>query len=157
MHSLGLNIPMFGLAKRIEEIILPDSDLSIVLDRHSNALHLIQRLRDEAHRFAITHHRSLRGKTSVSSRLDGVAGVGPARRKSILRHFKTVEALRAATVEEIAQVPGLPESVAQNVYAMLHQPERTSDYATASPEEAADAFLDAFTMDDGTTPDSEET
>ena len=157
MHSLGLNIPMFGLAKRIEEIILPDSDLSIVLDRHSNALHLIQRLRDEAHRFAITHHRSLRGKTSVSSRLDGVAGVGPARRKSILRHFKTVEALRAATVEEIAQVPGLPESVAQNVYAMLHQPERTSDYATASPEEAADAFLDAFTMDDGATPDSEET
>ena len=157
MHSLGLNIPMFGLAKRIEEIILPDSDLSIVLDRHSNALHLIQRLRDEAHRFAITHHRSLRGKTSVSSRLDGVAGVGPARRKSILRHFKTVEALRAATVEEIAQVPGLPESVAQNVYAMLHQPERTSDYATASPEEAADAFLDAFTMDDDATPDSEET
>ena len=157
MHSLGLNIPMFGLAERIDEIVLPDSDMSIVLDRHSNALHMIQRLRDEAHRFAITHHRSLRGKASVTSRLDGVAGVGPARRKSILRHFKTVEALKAATVEEIAQVPGLPESVAQNVYAMLHQPERTSDYATASPEEAADAFLDAFTMDDGTTPDSEET
>lgn len=157
MHSLGLNIPMFGLAERIDEIVLPDSDMSIVLDRHSNALHMIQRLRDEAHRFAITHHRSLRGKASVTSRLDGVAGVGPARRKSILRHFKTVEALKAATVEEIAQVPGLPESVAQNVYAMLHQPERTSDYATASPEEAADAFLDAFTMDDGATPDSEET
>ena len=156
-HSLGLNIPMFGLAERIDEIVLPDSDMSIVLDRHSNALHMIQRLRDEAHRFAITHHRSLRGKASVTSRLDGVAGVGPARRKSILRHFKTVEALKAATVEEIAQVPGLPESVAQNVYAMLHQPERTSDYATASPEEAADAFLDAFTMDDGATPDSEET
>lgn len=157
MHSLGLNIPMFGLAERIDEIVLPDSDMSIVLDRHSNALHMIQRLRDEAHRFAITHHRSLRGKASVTSRLDGVAGVGPARRKSILRHFKTVEALKAATVEEIAQVPGLPESVAQNVYAMLHQPERTSDYATASPEEAADAFLDAFTMDDGATPDSEGT
>lgn len=157
MHSLGLNIPMFGLAERIDEIVLPDSDMSIVLDRHSNALHMIQRLRDEAHRFAITHHRSLRGKASVTSRLDGVAGVGPARRKSILRHFKTVEALKAATVEEIAQVPGLPESVAQNVYAMLHQPERTSDYATASPEEAADAFLDAFTMDDDATPDSEET
>ena len=157
MHSLGLNIPMFGLAERIDEIVLPDSDMSIVLDRHSNALHMIQRLRDEAHRFAITHHRSLRGKASVTSRLDGVAGVGPARRKSILRHFKTVEALKAATVEEIAQVPGLPESVAQNVYAMLHQPERTSDYATASPEEAADAFLGAFTMDDDATPDSEET
>ena len=120
MHALGLNIPMFGLAKRIEEIVLPDSDMSIVLDRHSNALHLIQRLRDEAHRFAITHHRALRGKASVSSRLDGVPGVGPARRKSVLKHFKTVEALKAATAEEIAQVPGLPEAVARNIYQMLH-------------------------------------
>ena len=112
---------MFGLAKRIEEIVLPYSDTRIVLDRHSNALHLIQRLRDEAHRFAITHHRALRGRASVSSRLDGVAGVGPERRKAILKRFRTVEALRAASPEEIAQVPGLPESVARNVYAMLHE------------------------------------
>ena len=82
-----------------------------------------QRLRDEAHRFAITHHRALRSRASVSSRLDGVAGVGPERRKAILKHFKTVEALRAASPEEIAQVPGLPESVARNVYAMLHEGE----------------------------------
>ena len=126
MHACGMNIPMFGLAKRIEEIVLPESDTRIVLDRHSNALHLIQRLRDEAHRFAITHHRALRSKASVASRLDTVAGVGEQRRKAILKHFKTVEALKAATADEIAQVPGLPESVALNVYAMLHDGEGDS-------------------------------
>lgn len=118
----GVQVPMFGLAKRIEEIYLPGREETILLDRHSNALHLIQRLRDEAHRFAITHHRALRGKASVSSRLDGVAGVGPARRKAVLKHFKTVEALKAASADEIAQVPGLPESVARNIYDMLHGP-----------------------------------
>lgn len=123
MHALGLNIPMFGLAKRIEEIVLPYSDMSIVLDRHSNALHLIQRLRDEAHRFAITHHRSLRGKASVASRLDGVPGVGPARRKAVLKHFKTVEALKSASLDEIEQVPGLPQSVAAAIFRMLHEPD----------------------------------
>ena len=121
MHACGLNIPMFGLAKRIEEIVLPESDTRIVLDRHSNALHLIQRLRDEAHRFGITHHRALRSKASIASKLDTVAGVGEARRKSILKHFKTVEALNAATVEEIAQTPNIPKNVAQNIYNMLHE------------------------------------
>ena len=122
MLALGLDIPMFGLAKRIEEIVLPDEDMSIVLDRHSNALHLIQRLRDEAHRFGITHHRSLRAKASIQSRLDGVAGVGPARRRSLMKHFRTVEAMKAATVEELSRAPGIPESVARSVWAMLHEP-----------------------------------
>ncbi len=120
MHALGLDIPMFGLAKRIEEIVLPDCDESILLDRHSNALHLIQRLRDEAHRFAITHHRKLRSKASVSSRLDGVPGVGEKRKKAILRHFQTVEALKNASLDEICAVPGMTRPVAENVYAMLH-------------------------------------
>ena len=120
MHQLGLEIPMFGLAERIEEIVLPYSDESILLDRHSNALHLIQRLRDEAHRFAITHHRKLRGKASVSSRLDGVAGIGEKRKKSLLKHFATVEALKNASVEEIAAAPGMSRPAAENVYAMLH-------------------------------------
>ena len=124
MHALGLDIPMFGLAERIEEIWLPGSDTSIVLDRHSNALHLIQRLRDEAHRFAITHHRGLRTKASVTSRLDGVPGVGPTRRKNVLKHFKTVEALKAASVDEIAEVPGVPKNVAQNIWDMLHSEEK---------------------------------
>lgn len=120
MHELGLEIPMFGLAERIDEIWLPWSDTSILLDRHSNALHLIQRLRDEAHRRAITHHRGLRTKASVTSQLDTVPGVGPTRRKNVLKHFKTVEALKAATVEEIAEVPGLPKSVAENIWNLLH-------------------------------------
>ena len=125
MHALGLDIPMFGLAKRIEEIVLPDCDESILLDRHSNALHLIQRLRDEAHRFAITHHRKLRSKASVSSRLETVPGVGETRRKAILKHFATVEALKAASVEDIAAV--VPRNVAENVYRMLHQDEAGAD------------------------------
>ena len=123
MHALGLDIPMFGLAKRIEEIVLPDCDESILLDRHSNALHLIQRLRDEAHRFAITHHRKLRSKASVASRLDGVAGIGEKRKKAILKHFSTVEALKNASVDEIAAVDGMSRPAAENVWAMLHPPE----------------------------------
>ncbi|MBQ8508104.1 MAG: excinuclease ABC subunit UvrC [Clostridia bacterium] len=120
MHQQGLDIPMFGLAERIDEIVLPYSDETIFLDRHSNALHLIQRLRDEAHRFAITHHRKLRSKASVSSRLDGVPGIGEKRKKAILKHFATVEALKNASVEEIAAAPGMSRAAAENVYAMLH-------------------------------------
>ena len=93
---------------------------------HPDVFQTLQRLRDEAHRFAITHHRALRSKASVASRLDTVAGVGEQRRKAILKHFKTVEALKAATADEIAQVLGLPESVALNVYAMLHDGEGDS-------------------------------
>ena len=121
MRALGLDIPMFGLAKRIEEIVLPDEEESILLDRHSNALHLIQRVRDEAHRFAIIHHRTLRGHASIASRLDGVPGVGEKRRKAILKHFKTVEALKAASAEDIAKAPGVPRNVAEAVYRFLHE------------------------------------
>ena len=123
MREVGVEIPMFGLAKRIEEIVLPDEEESILLDRHSNALHLIQRVRDEAHRFAIIHHRALRGHASIASRLDGVPGVGEKRRKAILKHFKTVEALRAASVEDIRAVPGVPGGVAEAVYRFLHEPD----------------------------------
>ncbi|MBQ3575532.1 MAG: excinuclease ABC subunit UvrC [Clostridia bacterium] len=120
MHQQGLDIPMFGLAERIDEIVLPYMDESIILDRHSNALHLIQRLRDEAHRFAITHHRKLRSKASISSRLDGVAGIGEKRKKAILKHFATVEALKNASLDDICAVPGMNRAAAENVYAMLH-------------------------------------
>ena len=127
MRSLGLDIPMFGLAKRIEEIVLPDEEESLLLDRHSNALHLIQRVRDEAHRFAITHHRTLRGRASIASQLDGVPGVGEKRRKAILKHFRTAEALRAASAEDIRAVPGVPAAVAEAVYAFLHQAQEESE------------------------------
>ena len=120
MHALGLDIPMFGLAKRIEEIVLPDCEDSLLLDRASPALHLIQRLRDEAHRFAITHHRKLRAKRSVASALSTVPGVGEKRRRALLTHFKSVEALRAATVEQLAAVEGMNRPAAENVWNFLH-------------------------------------
>lgn len=130
MYAQGLNIPMFGLAERIDEIYLPFQEETIYLDRHSNALHLIQRLRDEAHRFAITHHRKLRANASVSSRLDGVPGVGTVRKKAILKHFRTVEDLKNASLEALEQVPGLPANVAADVYRCLHEekiPSETED------------------------------
>jgi len=127
MHSLGLNIPMFGLAERIDEIVLPDEADSILLDRHSEALHLIQRLRDEAHRFAITHHRKLRASRSVASRLEDIPGIGPKRRRAILTHFKTVEALMKATIEEINEVPGVNRDNAEAVYRHLHAEQRISN------------------------------
>ncbi len=120
MREAGLAIPMFGLAERIDEIVLPDRDESLLLDRASPALHMVQRLRDEAHRFAITHHRTLRARRSVSSQLTQVAGVGDRRRRAILMHFPSVEALKAASPEEIAEVPGLPRPVAEAVWKFLH-------------------------------------
>lgn len=123
MHALGFDIPMFGLAERIDEIVLPDQEESILLDRHSEALHLIQRLRDEAHRFAITHHRKLRASRSVASRLEEIPGIGPKRRRAILTHFKTVEALRNASMDEIAEVPGINRDNAEAVYKHLHADE----------------------------------
>ena len=123
MGNSPYDIPMFGLAKRIEEIVLPYSDDSLLLDRHSNALHAIQRLRDEAHRFAITHHRALRGKQAVGSRLEAIPGVGPARRKALMKHFKTMEELKNASLEELEQVPSLPKNAAEAVFRALHPPE----------------------------------
>lgn len=145
MHAQGLNIPMFGLAERIDEIYLPDEEETIYLDRHSNALHLIQHLRDEAHRFAITHHRKLRARASVSSRLDGIPGVGAVRKKAILKHFKTVENLKNASWEDIARVPGLPRTVAQDVYRCLHDMalvSKTAEDAEMDGENNANSPMD---------------
>lgn len=120
-HELGLNISMFGLAKRIEEIILPDEDESILLDRRSEALHLIQRLRDEAHRFAISHHRSLRGAAALKSRLDDIPGIGPKRKKALLTQFETMEALEAASPQDICKTPGISTQIARVIYDTLHK------------------------------------
>lgn len=120
MQECGLSIPMFGLAKRVEEIVLPDEETSIFLDRHSSALHLIQRLRDEAHRFAITHHRSLRSSASLASRLDEIPGVGPARKRALLTHFTTVQELLSADEQALCQVDGISEKTAALVWRGLH-------------------------------------
>jgi excinuclease ABC subunit C len=106
-------VPVAGLAKQHEELFLPGRKTPILLPRRSQGLYLVQRVRDEAHRFAITSHRSQRRKVGIASQLDRVPGVGPARRKTLLKHFGSIEAIRAATAEEIAALPGIPVDVAE--------------------------------------------
>src|SRR5205814_817022 len=96
------NLPTVGLAKENEEIWMKDVSEPVLLPRNSQALYLVQRVRDEAHRFVITFHRQVRGKTAITSRLDDIPGVGPARKKALLRKFGSVKAIREATVEELA-------------------------------------------------------
>ena len=117
------DIPLAALAKREEELWLPDADAPIVLPAGSSSLYLVKRIRDEAHRFAIEYHRELRGKAMTASVLDAIAGVGPTRKKALLKHFGSLKRLRAASAEEIAAVPGIPEDVAHEVAAVLRQSE----------------------------------
>jgi excinuclease ABC subunit C len=108
MRELGVvDIPVCGLAKRLEEVWLPDQEDPVIFARTSEGLYLLQRVRDEAHRFAITHHRSRRSKTMVESLLDDVPGLGEVRRRTLVKHFGSLKKLRAAEVGEIAQVPGI--------------------------------------------------
>ncbi|MDQ1695257.1 MAG: excinuclease subunit [Frankiaceae bacterium] len=120
MRKLGIDdIALCGLAKRLEEVWLPDRDEPVILPRTSEALYLLQRVRDEAHRFAITYHRQKRSRSMAQSALDDVPGLGELRRKAILRAFGSVKRLRAASVEEIAQVPGVGRRTAEAVQAAL--------------------------------------
>ena len=114
---------MFGLAKRLEEIYLPDRDDPIRLDEHSEALRLIQRVRDEAHRFAITHHRGLRTRRSVASRLEEIPGIGATRRRALLTHYANLDAMKQATLDELRDVPGMNQPAAEAVYAFFHAKE----------------------------------
>lgn len=117
IRGLGLDdLPVVGLAKREEEIFKPHQSESIMLDRDGAALHLIQRIRDEAHRFAITYHRKLRGKRNLVSVLDHVEGIGSKRRQELWKAFKTLDAMRAASVEELAAVEGMNHAAAQTLY-----------------------------------------
>ncbi len=113
LDELGISdVALCGLAKRLEEVWLPDSDDPVILPRTSEGLYLLQRLRDEAHRFAITHHRSRRSKSMVESLLDQVPGLGEVRRKALITYFGSLKKVRAATVEEIAAVPGFGPKLA---------------------------------------------
>jgi excinuclease ABC subunit C len=108
LDELGIDdIPVCGLAKRLEEVWLPDEQDPVILARSSEGLYLLQRIRDEAHRFAITHHRSRRSKSMVESLLDEVPGLGEVRRKTLLKYFGSLKKLREASVDEIALVPGI--------------------------------------------------
>ena len=135
LEELGLDIPVCGLAKSDEEVFVPWDDTPVVLPSGSASLYLIKQVRDESHRFAITFHRELRTKAQSVSILDEVEGVGPKRRRAIMRHFGSMKRLRAASVEDIAAVKGVPESVARDIWQTLRAWEddaaRTQDAAQA--------------------------
>jgi excinuclease ABC subunit C len=114
-------VSVISLAKRIEEIFLPGRSQPLLLDRASPALQLLQRIRDEAHRFAITHHRIRRDRAMTSSLLDEIPGVGPARKRALLAHFGSPEAVLSASREELAAVPGLPPKVGRELHGHLHR------------------------------------
>ncbi len=120
LAELGIDdVAVCGLAKRLEEVWLPGEDYPLILSRTSEGLYLLQRVRDEAHRFAITYHRAKRGKAATVSALDAVPGLGPARRAALLKRFGSVRAVSAATPEEIAEVSGIGPRLAQTITAAL--------------------------------------
>ncbi|MBO4848787.1 MAG: excinuclease ABC subunit UvrC [Clostridia bacterium] len=125
LSEFGLSyIPAIGLAERNEDIILPDREEPVSLPKSSSTLHLLQRIRDEAHRFAITYHRSMRSKTALFSVLQEIEGVGEKRRRALFDRFLTMDAIKAATVEELASADGMNAAAAKNVYGFFHKDEK---------------------------------
>lgn len=120
LQAHGLDIPVVGLAKRLEELWLPAATTPIMLPRDSQALYLLQQLRDETHRRAISHHRNRRSKQAVASILDEIVGVGPERRKMLLKHFGGATGLRAAGVSDLMSVKGISPKLAEDIYVYLH-------------------------------------
>ncbi|MGV3720702.1 MAG: helix-hairpin-helix domain-containing protein, partial [Actinomycetota bacterium] len=119
-RELAVEIPTIGLAKRYEEVFRPDRGDSILLPRNSQALFLLQRIRDEAHRFGLTFHRSLRSKRQTRSALDEIPGIGEKRRLALLKHFGSVDKMKDATQEELAKAPGMNRPAAEKLFRSLH-------------------------------------
>lgn len=133
--ELGItNIALVGLAKRLEEIWFPDQSYPVILPRHSEALYLVQRIRDEAHRFAITFHRSKRSKLMLESLLDEIPHLGEVRRQSLLDHFGSIAALKKASLEDIAAVPGIGPRSAENIVRVLMESDSQLSVDTATGE-----------------------
>lgn len=118
-YDLQDQVQVVGLAKQMEELFLPGKNKSVLLPRHSQALYLVQRIRDEAHRFGITTHRNKRTKVGLASRLDVISGVGPTRRKALLRHFGSIEEIGRASLEQLTAVKGVTLAVAKNIKSAL--------------------------------------
>ena len=134
------DVALCGLAKRLEEVWIPDDDYPIILKRQSAGMYLLQRVRDESHRFAITYHRQTRRKGALRSALDAIPGVGEAYQKRLLAHFGSVRAMREASIEELQQVRGIGHAKAEAIYTALHPPQGQSDSAAdAHGGVAADA------------------
>ena len=120
LDSMGIDIPLIGLAKRLEEVWIPGEEFPLIFPRTSAALYMLQYLRDESHRFAITAHRKRRAKNQQRSVLDGIAGVGPSRQKALLRHFGSVKKIRESTPEQIAEVNGIGSSLGSVIWQALN-------------------------------------
>jgi len=118
VSDLGIDVPVAGLAKRMEEVYLPGRAEPVRIARGREALYLLQQIRDEAHRFAVTYHRTLRGRRMVDSLLDGVFGLGPVRRQALLRTFGSLKRMREATIEELEEV--VPAAIAADLHEVLH-------------------------------------
>ena len=122
-----LDVPVVGLAKREEEIFCEGESEPVILPRDSQALFLIQRIRDEAHRFAITYHRKLRGKRNLVSVLDHIEGIGPKRRQLLYEHYGTIDRIREAAAEAMAALPGMNRPAAEAVYNFFQAQEKLTD------------------------------
>jgi excinuclease ABC subunit C len=123
LTELGIDdVALVGLAKRLEEVWLSGQEFPVILPRTSEGLYLLQRVRDEAHRFAITFHRQRRSKAMTASELDDIPGLGEVRRKALLRQFGSVKRLKQATVDEIREVPGIGPALAETIQVTLHHP-----------------------------------
>ena len=122
LYELDLqNIPAIGLAKQFEEIFMENSQGPILLPKSSDALHLIQRIRDEAHRFAVTYHRSLRGKGSLHSVLQDIPNIGEQRRKALFRQFATMDEIKAASVDDLIKIKEMNRIASKSVYDYFHK------------------------------------
>ena len=137
LDELGIDdVPVCGLAKRLEEVWLPSQQDPVILPRTSEGLYLLQRIRDEAHRFAITHHRNRRSRSMVESVLDDVPGLGEVRRKTLIKHFGSLKKLRGASVDEIARVPGIGAKTATAIAEAV---------TTASPQRRSGPVVNTAT------------
>lgn len=119
LEELGLEIPVVGLAKKLEEVFVPGEREPIIIDRGEESLYLLQRVRDEAHRFAVTYHRKLRDRSMVDSILDDVPGIGPGRKKALIRAFGSVKKMRDADIDALAMI--VPDTVAKELFEALHE------------------------------------
>lgn len=135
INEAGEHVNVIGLAKQHEEIYLPGRSDPIILPRNSKALHLLQRIRDEAHRFAITFHRQSRGKTMRASMLNEIPGVGPKRRRALIKHFGSMEKIRQATLEELLSAPSMSRPVAETIYSFFHRDEQPAPKSENAQEQ----------------------
>jgi excinuclease ABC subunit C len=115
LQELRIDVPTVGLAKENEEIFIPGSSDPIILPRSSQGLYMVQRIRDEAHRFGITYHRKLRSDRTFKSALDEIPGIGPKRKKVLMKHFGSIKAISAASIEDLAALDGMTKDAAEKV------------------------------------------